>query len=70
MTETIPPSMDQVTRIEVALIRGDHVLLKLSIQNRTAGMLMKRTKELWVPMEKALALAGQIEEARTTNERH
>lgn len=70
MTEMIPPSMDRVTGIEVARIRGDHVLLKLSIQNRTAGMLMKRTKELWFPIEKALALAGQIEEARTIDERH
>lgn len=70
MTEIIPLSMDRVTGIEVARIRDDHVLLNLSAQNRRAGMLMKHTIELWVPIEMALALAGQIEEARTTDERH
>jgi len=70
MTETIPPSMNQLTGLEVTRIVGDHVLLKLSVQNRTAGMLVKQTIELWVPMERALALSGQIEDARTTHERH
>ena len=69
MTEIIPPNMDQVTGTEVARIRGDHVLLNLGAQNRTAGVLMKHTIELWVPIEKAIALAGQIEDARTTHER-
>ena len=70
MIEMIPPSMDRVTGIEVARIRGNHVLLNLSAQNRMAGVLRKHTIELWVPIEMALALADQIEEARTTHERH